>query len=1033
MRIFARYLSLLVTLAAALVMFTPVPASADTAQVDVRMVVILVDFNNVQMSMPDTFWRDRMFGDVTGSAHDYYREATYGKYRITPASETFGDADDGVVHIALSELHPGGEASLAYPMDIVPAARRAVTAADAYLDFSAFDTDADGMVASHELQIALVFAGYEGSDSRAGRPAIWANAAHDMLRGVSLDGVELTEYFAQGELYTQAGDPLGIATLCHELGHTLGLDDLYDVTGRSIGLGTSSLMASGVNLLDGNSPAHFDPYCLIKLGVITPTVVTTDSVVTLHASDTPSYNIVKVPITEDGEQYFLLENRRTNGYDSGLRDDPRNGGTASGVAIYHIDEWVMDTWVFAVFGEQRTANSNYLRKGVDLEEADGPALDQGWNAPHGGDHYFYDGHATEFGPNTYPNSNAYMDTLDNGTTIPTGVRIRVSGESGDEMMQVTITFEPDAPVAPDFPGGIGTATSPYHITNAAELDKVRRYPEAHFVLKNDIEFTEADYAPGGAFSNRGAGFRPLFGGSQQFRGSFDGAGHEIRGLRMHVSGNGDTLAGLFGGLSGSVKNLSLVCDITAESTAGSSFAGGLAAKAVTATVKNCSVAGTVNADVAGGVFGSGSASVISDCRNAAAVSSDARYDGGHAGGIAGQAARTTRVSRCSNQGAIQVSSSLASEPEHPEGLYAGGIAGRVLAASTISQCFNAGEVTAITSEQYPNWCSAWAGGIAGACDFDCKATDCYNAGDIAGMHGSSTAGIVGHTGAATLARCYNVGAIQQTGWYGGIAAGALSEGADKIARCYYADTADHAFGFGIDGPVPEEVAKPGSLTAMETQEHFAGFDFENVWAMAGESGYPYPQLRTHRQALAQPGAPNVRAAAVRYDRVQLTWDVVADAARYEIYRATASSGPYTKIAVTTATSHLDPNRATGTRYFYRARSVASAGGLVAYGEWSNTASATPVLGRVAKLTVVKASSRSTRASWSAVTGASGYELYRATSSRGTYRLVKRTTLRTFTNSGLTARRTYYYKVRAYHLEGTRRVYGPFSSIVGRRL
>ena len=63
------------------------------------------------------------------------------------------------------------------------------------------------------------------------------------------------------------------------------------------------------------------------------------------------------------------------------------------------------------------------------------------------------------------------------------------------------------------------------------------------------------------------------------------------------------------------------------------------------------------------------------------------------------------------------------------------------------------------------------------------------------------------------------------------------------------------------------------------------------------------------------------------------------------------------------------------------------------------------------------SSTSIKISWSAVTGASGYYVYRNTSASGTYTQIRDTTSTSYTDSGLTTGTTYYYKVSAYNIKG----------------
>ncbi|MFT3950773.1 MAG: leucine-rich repeat domain-containing protein [Oscillospiraceae bacterium] len=63
-----------------------------------------------------------------------------------------------------------------------------------------------------------------------------------------------------------------------------------------------------------------------------------------------------------------------------------------------------------------------------------------------------------------------------------------------------------------------------------------------------------------------------------------------------------------------------------------------------------------------------------------------------------------------------------------------------------------------------------------------------------------------------------------------------------------------------------------------------------------------------------------------------------------------------------------------------------------------------------------------------VPGATGYEIYRATSKSGTYTKVKTTTSTSFTNTGLTKGKTYYYKVRTYKTASGAKFYSAYSPV-----
>jgi len=68
--------------------------------------VVLVDFNDVQMQKTDEFWHDRVFSLDVDSVNKYYNETTYGTHQFLPAAETYEIANDGVVHVTLARNHP---------------------------------------------------------------------------------------------------------------------------------------------------------------------------------------------------------------------------------------------------------------------------------------------------------------------------------------------------------------------------------------------------------------------------------------------------------------------------------------------------------------------------------------------------------------------------------------------------------------------------------------------------------------------------------------------------------------------------------------------------------------------------------------------------------------------------------------------------------------------------------------------------------------------------------------------------------------
>ena len=107
-----------------------------------------------------------------------------------------------------------------------------------------------------------------------------------------------------------------------------------------------------------------------------------------------------------------------------------------------------------------------------------------------------------------------------------------------------------------------------------------------------------------------------------------------------------------------------------------------------------------------------------------------------------------------------------------------------------------------------------------------------------------------------------------------------------------------------------------------------------------------------------------------------------------------------------------------------------------YGEFSKTVKAKTkaAVTKPAKVTGLKASSKSSAVTlkWNKVSKAGGYQIYRLNTKTGKYTklaTVKGETKTSYSNTKLTKKKTYKYKVRAYKTSGGKTVYGAFSTPV----
>src|ERR1035437_3735454 len=163
----------------------------------------------------------------------------------------------------------------------------------------------------------------------------------------------------------------GICTFCHEFGHVLGLDDMYN-TNNNYTYNTLSfwdIMDSGPYLNFGRTPCGYSAYERFFLNWMIPTELKTAgnySLDTLATSNTAflisqagNHNLT-LANDPTSPEYFLLENRQRKGWDSYL---PGHGMLATHI-YYDASTWLSNT-----------PNNDPKAMGVDIIEADGVASD----------------------------------------------------------------------------------------------------------------------------------------------------------------------------------------------------------------------------------------------------------------------------------------------------------------------------------------------------------------------------------------------------------------------------------------------------------------------------------------------------------------------------------------------------------------------------------------------------------------------------------------------------------------------------------
>ncbi|HET9950587.1 MAG TPA: M6 family metalloprotease domain-containing protein [Candidatus Eisenbacteria bacterium] len=318
----------------------------------------------------------------TGSMRDYYREVSRGAFDISGVVTRWYTAPRTYAEYASSAGGFGGP-----PFNAQQLAADAILMADADLNLTQFDNDGpDGVPNSGDDDgtidgLFIVHAG-PGGEETADLNDIWSHKWTLPNPYVSPDGVSAYPYTTEPEEWaglafaTTPGQLISVGVFCHEYGHVLGLPDLYDTSGTSTaneGVGEWDLMGSGLyNHLPGQAlgttPCHFSAWSLARLGWVTPTWVTQDSLAVAIAPVETSDQVFRLWTNgQEDSEYFLIENRQPIGFDAALvRSSTESGNGAShGLLIYHIDEGVL-------------GQSDPARKMVDVEEGGGSRTPSGF-------------------------------------------------------------------------------------------------------------------------------------------------------------------------------------------------------------------------------------------------------------------------------------------------------------------------------------------------------------------------------------------------------------------------------------------------------------------------------------------------------------------------------------------------------------------------------------------------------------------------------------------------------------------------------
>ncbi len=149
----------------------------------------------------------------------------------------------------------------------------------------------------------------------------------------------------------------------------------------------------------------------------------------------------------------------------------------------------------------------------------------------------------------------------------------------------------------------------------------------------------------------------------------------------------------------------------------------------------------------------------------------------------------------------------------------------------------------------------------------------------------------------------------------------------------------------------------------------------------------------------------------------ITWPASNDISYYEVYRKSEFANEYSLYA-TVRTNSYSVTDYSGLISSYQIRGIKQLDGVNYSGLFSDPFQATTAPAKVEYLSKVEATDTSVGLTWSAVSGATGYSIYRKTSSMTDYTYCGDSITNTYLDTKLKSGTVYQYIVRAYRINNT---------------
>ena len=211
-----------------------------------------------------------------------------------------------------------------------------------------------------------------------------------------------------------------------------------------------------------------------------------------------------------------------------------------------------------------------------------------------------------------------------------------------------------------------------------------------------------------------------------------------------------------------------------------------------------------------------------------------------------------------------------------------------------------------------------------------------------------------------------------------------------------------------DGSKFSIIRRTAALSYTDTSAAAGTTYYYQVRAINGDVKSAFCAAQSIQYAIGSLTAPTMTLTSAAGGQPVISWSKVNGAAQYEIFRSTNGKN-FSIIRRTAALSFTDTSAAAGATYYYQVRAI---NGNVK----SDFCAAQSIQYAIASLTaptmtLTSAANGQPVVSWTKVSGAAQYEIFRSTNGKN-FSIIRRTAALSFTDTSAAAGTTYYYQVRA---------------------